>query len=129
MADIGVRGFGDTPAQAFEQAACALTAVITNPADVRANTRVQLTCRASDMELLFADWLNTLVFEMATRRMLFSRFQVSIADQQLTASAWGEAIDRPRHQPVVEVKGATYTELAVRRSQDGGWVAQCVVDV
>ncbi len=30
-ADVGVRGFGKTPAEAFEQAALALTAVVTTP--------------------------------------------------------------------------------------------------
>jgi len=34
-----------------------------------------------------------------------------------------------RHQPTVEVKGATYTELKVAQDALGQWVAQCVVDV
>jgi len=47
----------------------------------------------------------------------------------LQATAWGEPIEVARHQPAVEVKGATYTELAVKRDEEGRWVAQCVVDV
>jgi len=43
--------------------------------------------------------------------------------------AWGEPIDVERHRPTVEIKGATFTELAVRRNSDGFWLAQCVVDV
>ena len=129
MADIGVRGFGETLAQAFEQAAYALTAVVTDPIRVSAEKPVEVHCQANDRELLFSDWLNALVFEMATRKMLFSRFEVQIDGQRLTARAWGEAIERKRHQPAVEVKGATYTELAVYRDPEGRWVAQCVVDV
>jgi len=47
----------------------------------------------------------------------------------LRATAWGEPIDAARHHVAVEVKGATYTELAVKHRDDGQWVAQCVVDV
>ncbi|MFZ5539518.1 MAG: archease [Pseudomonadota bacterium] len=128
-ADIGVRGVGRTPAQAFEQAALALTAVITDPATVAAHTPVDVACEAPDMELLLADWLNALVYEMQVRKMLFGRFEVSIDGTRLTARAWGEPVDVARHRPAVEVKGATYTQLAVRQLDDGSWLAQCVVDV
>lgn len=128
-ADIGVRGVGRTPAQAFEQAALALTAVITDPATVAAHTPVDVACEAPDTELLLADWLNALVYEMQVRKMLFGRFEVSIDGTRLTARAWGEPVDVARHRPAVEVKGATYTQLAVRQLDDGSWLAQCVVDV
>lgn len=129
MADIGVRGCGPDIATAFEQAALALTAVITDPALVKAEQGVEIQCEAPDLELLLADWLNALIYEMATRRMLFSRFQVRLQGAELFASAWGEAVDPPRHQPAVEVKGATYTALSVAQGKDGHWTAQCVVDV
>ena len=129
QADIGVRGFGQTIEQAFEAAATALTAVITSPESVKPSRPVSIHCSAPDRELLLTDWLNSLIFEIATRRMLFSRFDVSIEGENLTATAWGEAIDRSRHSPAVEVKGATYTELVVRQQADESWMAQCVVDV
>jgi tRNA nucleotidyltransferase (CCA-adding enzyme) len=129
QADIGVRGVGDTLEEAFAQAAIALTAVITDPSAVAAGIAVPIECEAPDRELLFADWLNALIFEIATRKMLFSRFELSIEGGHLTGSAWGEAIEQARHQPAVEIKGATYTELSVAKGEDGLWRAQCVVDV
>lgn len=128
-ADIGVRGIGPTLAAAFEQGALALTAVVTDPAAVVPARTLEVACEAPDPELLFVDWLNTLVFEMATRRMLFARFAVEIRGGHLSARLWGEPVDIPRHRPAVEVKGATYTQLAVRREPAGEWLAQCVVDV
>lgn len=128
-ADIGVRGVGGTLAQAFEQAAIAMTAAITDPAGVAALTQVEIGCEAPDAELLLADWLNALVYEMQVRHLLFGRFAVSIHDNRLSARAWGEPIDVARHHPAVEVKGATYTQLAVRQLDDGNWLAQCIVDV
>lgn len=129
MADIGVRGVGATREQAFEQAALALTAVIAEPAGVEPRQAVDIACEAPDEELLLVDWLNALVYEMATRRMLFGRYEVRISGNRLHGRAWGEPADVSRHQPAVEVKGATYTELKVSELEDGTWVAQCVVDV
>ena len=126
---MGVRGFGLTKAQAFENAALGLTAVITDPATVRLADVVEVDCEAPDDELLFVDWLNALVFEMATRNMLFAQFEVHCNGQQLQGKAWGEKIDVERHQPAVEVKGATYTALRVWQDENQRWIAQCVVDV
>ena len=129
MADIGVHGFGASLAEAFEQAALAMTAVIADPAHVRPHDVVEVACAAPDRELLLVDWLNAWVYEMAVRHMLFSRFQVALRDDGLQGRGWGEPLDRARHQPAVEIKGATYTELRVWQEEDGTWHAQCVVDV
>ena len=126
---MGVRGFGASKAESFEQAALALTAVITDPETVRPREVINVTCEAPDDELLFVDWLNVLVYEMATRNMLFSRFEVHIDGQRLKGKAWGEKVEITRHQPAVEVKGATYTALRVGQDASGEWLAQCVVDV
>lgn len=129
MADVGVRGIGATRERAFEQAAIAMTAAITDPALVAPREPVQIECEAPDEELLLVDWLNALVYEMATRHLLFGRFEVQIEGNRLRARAWGEPVDAARHGPAVEVKGATYTALRVGREPDGDWVAQCVIDV
>lgn len=126
---MGVRGFGASKAEAFEQAALGLTAVIADPETVRPREVINVTCEAPDDELLFVDWLNALVYEMATRNMLFSRFEVHIDGQRLKGPAWGEKVDITRHQPAVEVKGATYTALRVSQDDNGNWLGQCIVDV
>lgn len=125
-----MRGVGRTREEAYEAAAWALTAVITEPARIAAVIPVPIHCEAPDDEILLVDWLNALVFEMATRRMLFGRFSVRIGKRSvLDGTAWGEALDRERHEPAIEVKGATYTALRVGREPNGDWIAQCVVDV
>jgi tRNA nucleotidyltransferase (CCA-adding enzyme) len=128
-ADIGVEGRGNSLNDAFAQAALALTAVITDLDNVTAATLVEVDCEAPDYELLFVDWLNALIYEMANRHMLFRRFEVDIRDLRLHARVWGETIDVIKHQPTVEIKGATYTALGVRQDGDGIWHAQTVVDV
>ena len=127
-ADVGLRGWGATPAEAFEQAAYALTAVVT-AAEVNPKVAVQLTCEAPDLELLFVEWLNAVIYEMAVRNMLFGRFSVRIENGRLEGTLWGEPVDVERHAPACEPKGATYTALKVARDTDGRWSAACIVDV
>jgi len=142
QADIGIRGLGSTKEQAFEQAALALTAVVADLDKIEPKGKVKINCRAIprqardgeqsrtiDDELLLFDWLNSLLYEMDTRKILFSRFEVHIDGDNLTAIAWGQKMDVSKHQPAVEVKAATYQDLSVRQDESGTWIAQCVVDV
>ncbi|MBB3060117.1 archease [Microbulbifer rhizosphaerae] len=128
-ADMGLRGYGVTPKEAFEQTGLALTATVTELDSVSPDERVDVECEAPDLELLLVDWINALVYEMATRNMLFSRFAVKLDGNRLSGSAWGEPVQRQKHMPAVEAKGATYTALKVCEQENGGWMAQCVIDV
>lgn len=128
-ADVGIRGLGVDPSQAFEAVALALTSAITDPGAVSAKYAVDIHCQGANLESLLYEWINALVYEMATRRMLFSRYRVAVRGTHLAAEAWGEPLDSVRHQPAVEVKGATYTDLRVDQTRPGTWTAQCIIDV
>ncbi len=127
-ADIGVRGFGDTLEEAFSNTALALYSVMVNIDVVEPKKRKTVTVSAPDLELLLVEWLNALLAVSDMERMVFSRFEVEIRGTSLTGSAWGEQFDRERHEPEVEVKGATYHLLSVKE-ENGRFTAQCVVDV
>ncbi len=128
-ADMGIRGFGITKEEAFAQAALAMIAVSVDLDTIKREQQIEISCQADDDELLFVAWLNSIIYEMATRKMLFSEFEVTISGKKLTGKARGEKLDLDRHMPVVEIKGATYSDLKVRRTEDGTWMAQCVVDI
>ena len=89
-----MRGFGATPASAFEQAACALTAAISH-APVASRTAVEVQCEAPGLDLLFVEWLNVIIYEIVVRKMVFGRFSVSIEGGLLL---WGE-------RPLICIKG------------------------
>jgi len=65
---------------------------------------------------------------MATRRVLFARYEVKVEGAVLRARAFGEPVEVARHHPAVEVKGATWTGMRLAR-EGGSWIAECVVDV
>lgn len=127
-ADVRVCGWGPSPETAFEQAALALTGVVTD-APVAARERIPVRCQAPDRELLLVEWLNAVIYEMAVGGLLFGDYSVRLQGNQLEGVLWGEPVDRARHAPACEPKGATYTALSVGRDRRGGWTAGCVVDV
>ena len=127
-ADIGIRGFGGTLAEAFQNAAAALYSVMVTIDRVTPREKRIIAVSAPDRELLFVEWLNALLSLSDIERMVFSKFEVAITGDSLTGTAWGEALDHKRHEAHVEIKGATYHMLKVAEA-NGRFVAQCVVDV
>ena len=127
-ADMGIRGFGESMEEAFANAAIALVAINVEPEKVQQETKIQIICHEEDIELLFIAWLSNILYEMSTRKMFFSKFQVEIHDGQLTGYAWGEKLDLKKHEPVVEIKGISYSNLKVTQ-ENGKWIAQCIVDI
>ena len=127
--DIGIRGCGNSLEQAFENAAVALYSVMMNIGKIAQTEKKAIAVSAPDRELLLVEWLNALLALSDIERLVFSKFEVKIIeDTTLTGIAWGEPLDRVRHEAHVEVKGATYHMLSVRE-ENGRYWAQCVVDV
>lgn len=127
--DIGIRGVGKSLKESFEMAAMALSAVVVDLDQIKPIESVNVACFAQDTDFLLYDWLNTIIFEMDTRRMIFSKFEIGDIDaRSLRAVIKGERVDRDRHKPAVHAKGATLSELRVAE-ENGAWIAQCIIDV
>ncbi len=132
-ADVGVRGFGETAAEAFEQAALAVFALLADDLEsVRPEIEEHIEIEATSPEALLVAFLNELISIADARHLVFGRFAVRLVlgpDRSFaSARAWGEPFDPERHDCTVQPKGATFTALRVA-AEDAGWVAQCVVDV
>ncbi len=127
--DIGIRGFGDTIEEAFANAASAMYSIMVNIDAVQQIEMRTVTASASDTELLLVEWLNALLSLSDVEKMVFSRFAVIIKSTSLIGTAWGEPLNSMRHETNVEVKGATYHMLSIKKYENGKYAAQCVVDV
>ena len=126
-ADIGVIGRGATLEQAFEDAARAMFAIMTDPDEVRPLLSLKMEFVEADTELALASWLNRLLGEARSRGLALGRFRLRRDGERWSGEAAGEPW-RAELERGVEVKGATLTMLSVRPA-DGGWEARCVVDV
>jgi len=127
-ADIGIRGIGNNIEEAFEMAAKSLTEVITKLEKISPQIKVQIHCQEDDLEILFYDWINALIYEMDTKKILFNKCHVQINQGRLDAECLGVKINPLTQDLAVDIKGATMTELKVIKIKDQ-WIAQCVVDV
>jgi SHS2 domain-containing protein len=131
-ADIAVRAWGGTVGEAFAEAARALVGAMVSLDRVRPMTSRAFELQGGSLELLLVDWLASLVAEKDVSGLVFARFDVEIEEDgtkvALRASAWGEPLDRDRHEPRAEVKGISLLGLCVR-VEGGTWFAEYVADV
>ena len=127
-ADIGIRGYGKSVEEAFENGAKAMFSVMVDINDVKPVDKEDIDCEAPDLETLFVEWLNNLLSNAHLNGMLFCSFKVEINANKLRGSAWGERLEKHTDHLMTEVKAATYSMLKVVK-EDDGYIAQCIVDV
>jgi SHS2 domain-containing protein len=128
-ADLGLRIRSPSLDKLFEEAAAALFSVIVeNPGDIRPERESSFQLEAQLTDELLRDWLGELLYRFHADHLLFSRFEVSVQDNRLTATAAGEKVDPARHQLDAEIKAVTYHGLKLIQ-QDDGWLAEVIVDI
>jgi SHS2 domain-containing protein len=130
-ADLGLRIVGRDLSDLFEAAAAGLfDVIVANRPEVRDQGQESVSLAADSTEDLMLTWLNELIFRCETRHRLYGRFVVNVDDggRSLQATIAGEPIDRARHVLDHEVKAATYHGLVVR-PEDGGWLAEVILDI
>lgn len=133
QADLGIRGIGATPEEAFSEGARGMLAAMADLETIRPEREWAIRCTAPDLASLFVEWLNELLYQREVHGALFASAQV--IELRETAEGWelegiarGEPLDHSRHAIHTEVKAATYSGLDYR--QDGErYVVQCIVDL
>jgi SHS2 domain-containing protein len=128
-ADLGLRIRAADLNTLFAEAGRALFATLVEDLDTVAPVqRLDLTIAGSDREYLLFDWLKELLYRFEVEHLLLSRFAVTVGADGLDGSAWGEPLDRQRHELAHEVKAITYHGLRVEQTPDG-WLAEVIVDI
>jgi SHS2 domain-containing protein len=128
-ADLGIRVRAPNLNALFAEAATALlTAVVDELETVRQTQQVEIAIDGTDLDYLLFDWLRELLFRFDADHLLLSRFDASVGESGLKATAWGEPLDPARHVLSHEVKAITYHGLRVEKENDG-WIAEVIVDI
>src|SRR5688572_18574419 len=111
-ADLGLRVRAVDLDTLFVEAAQALfEAIVTDLATVQPSQRVDIAVEGDDREYLLFDWLKELLYHFDAEHLLLGKFDVRVEGNRLTATCWGEPLDRARHQLEHEVKAITYHGL------------------
>ena len=128
-ADVGIRAFGETLPEIFENAALALQSIALDPAGIEPRLSYALAATGEDPESLLVNWLNEVVYHLDGKRIAMARFHVqTITPTTVAGQAWGEPRESKRHPTRLVVKAATYHQLRIRKDQ-GRWVAEVYLDV
>ena len=129
--EIGILARGETPAQAFSQAAMGMFSFMIELGSIEEHEVRHVEAQAPDLEGLLVAWLDELIFLFDVEGLVFRTFQISEMDQtHLKATCHGEKLDLERHRMDVSPKAATYHMLEVREDPEcGGWCARAILDI
>jgi SHS2 domain-containing protein len=128
-ADLGLRIRAADLDTVFAEAAEALFSVIVEDlGTVAASRKLEVRVEGDDRAYLLFDWLKELLYRFDAEHVLYARFEIQVGPNGLTGTAWGEPLDRARHELAHEVKAITYHGLRLERA-DGGWLAEVIVDI
>jgi SHS2 domain-containing protein len=115
-ADVGVKAYGKTVAEAFEHIAGAMFDIITDKSMIQSVGQYDIELDAPDREQLLVDWLSRLLFLNGANNLVFGRFEVTLTGTHLTAHVYGEEYSRTKHKMGVEIKAVTYHLLQVHET-------------
>ncbi|MHB1382262.1 MAG: archease [Thermoleophilia bacterium] len=128
-ADIGIRAYGSTREEAFENDAVGMFSLIGDLGSVNPVDEYSITVEADDIETLLVEWLNELLYLYDSSSVLLSRFTVQeLGETLMRGTAFGETLDSARHHPETDIKAVTYHMLRLRRL-NGAWSAEVVFDI
>jgi SHS2 domain-containing protein len=129
-AEAGVVAHGATLAEAFENAAEGMYALMLDLDGVAEREERAIELSAENSEALFIDWLLELLFLTETQGLVFRRFRIDAqSETSLRGRAWGEPFDAERHRSNnVAVKAVTRHLLEIAR-EDGGYRVQVLFDI
>jgi len=79
----------------------------------------EIRIESSDIESLLADFLSDVLFVSEVESLVFSDVDIRIDGLSLTAELTGEPFDPARHSGGSEVKGISYSGLAITHGAKG----------
>jgi len=132
-ADVVIEAWGPSLEAAFEEAAKAMFALITDIERVEPRREVRVEVTGFDLENLLYRWLEELLYYHDSQNLVFSRFSVesitrSNDDYLLRARVYGEEFNPEKHEPGTVVKAVTYAEMRVEK-RNGTWYVSAVLDI
>lgn len=118
-ADVGVKAYGKTLAEAFENIAKGMFDIITDKSEIETIGEYNIELEAPDLEQLLVDWLSELLYLNSAKNLVFGFFKVQLDEKKpsLSAKVFGEKYNVPKHKIGAEIKAVTYHILEVKKSK------------
>ena len=118
-ADIGVRVFGRTLKELFENAAFAMFDIIADLEGLKGEIVQEIELTSPNHEELLISWLDELLYNFYTKGVIFYKFEVEeLSGDFIRAKAFGRAVSDNRNRLKTEIKAATYYNLKILKRDD-----------
>ncbi len=119
-ADVGIKAYGKTLDEAFENAAKGMFDIITDKSEIEPIGQYDIKLEAPNLEQLLVDWLSELLYLNSAQNLVFGLFKVMELDEKkpkLYARAFGEKFNFSKHKIGSEIKAVTYHILEVKNKK------------
>ena len=130
-ADLGVEAKGKSLEEAFKEGAKGLYNIMVDIDKVDKREAVEFEVEGESLEELLYNFLNELLFYTDVDNLVFSDFDIKIEkddNYRLRCTAYGEKIDKEKHNIKEEVKAVTYHKMEIKQENDG-WKIRYIVDL
>jgi SHS2 domain-containing protein len=128
-ADVGVRGWGGSRAEAFAQVTLGVFALLVALDDVEPHERREVRAQAEAPEGLLVSWIDECLYVHEIEGFVARSVQMTVCTDTLAHGVLtGEPVDPARHRTGTVVKGATYHQVMVG-VREGLHEARIIVDV
>ena len=118
-ADIGVRVFGKTLKELFENAAFAMFDILADLDGLKGEIVQDFELTAPNNEELLISWLDELLYNFYTKHIIFYEFKVrELSGDLVRAKAFGRSVSENRNRLKTEIKAATYYNLKIIKRDD-----------
>ena len=118
-ADIGVRVFGKTLKELFENAAFAMFDILADLEGLKGEITQDFELTASNHEELLISWLDELLYNFYAKNIIFYKFEVTeLSEDIIRAKAFGRSVSENRNRLKTEIKAATYYNLKIIKKDD-----------
>ncbi len=148
-ADMGVIARGKTLEEAFKESAKALFNLMVNIDNIEKKVKREIEISSEDLYSLLYDFLTELLVIMDSEYLIFSDFDIEIHKKEneqkkektkneknenkeeeyiLKCVAYGEKLNKEKHEPKEEVKAITYHKMDIKKENDE-YIIKYIVDL
>lgn len=135
--DVGLRIWGESLENLFENAASGMFNLITDPSRIHGKDIRKLALESDNYEHMLVQWLNELVFLYDTYGFIGKKFQLNIEESPkpdteenilLSADMSGGIYNPEIHESRLLIKAATYHNLSLKKVKSL-WEATVIFDI
>jgi len=123
-ADVGIKVWGTTLTELFENAAIGMFSVIAGEGykahGSKIEKKIEISKNADNLEEILVSWLSELLYIFNREKIYFNNFKISsLNDSGIKAEANGVNIDLYQSNLYTEIKAVTFHNLKIEETADG----------